>query len=89
MYTNTLSKFGLFGKIGKVIMTALSVIAALITVSCCILTAFIATLPEDALSVRVDEHTELHFGTENFWHTMEYSWRQLYLFGRRQPGVNV
>ena len=66
MYTNTLSKFGLFGKIGKVIMTALSVIAALITVSCCILTAFIAILPEDALSVRVDEHTELHFGTETF-----------------------
>ena len=66
MYTNTLSKFRLFGKIGKVIMTALSVIAALITVSCRILTAFIATLPEDDLSVRVVDHTELHFGTETF-----------------------
>lgn len=56
MNSNTIAKFHLFGKVGKIVMTVLSVIAALITVSCCIATAFTATLPEDALTVRVVEH---------------------------------
>lgn len=45
MNSNTIAKFHLFGKVGKIVMTVLSVIAALITVSCCIATAFTATLP--------------------------------------------
>lgn len=35
MNSNTITKFHLFGKVGKIVMTVLSVIAALITVSCC------------------------------------------------------
>ena len=47
-------------------MAVLSVIAALITVSCCIATAFVATLPEDALTVRVVEHAEFRFNKASF-----------------------
>ena len=61
MNSNTIIKFHLFGKVGKIVMTVLSVIAALITVSCCIATAFVATLPKDALTVRVVEHAEFRF----------------------------
>ena len=47
-------------------MTDLSVIAALITVGCCIATAFVATLPKDALTVRVVEHAECRFNKASF-----------------------
>ena len=66
MNSNTITKFHLFGKVGKIVMTVLSVIAALITVSCCIATAFTATLPEDALTVRVVEHAEFRFNKASF-----------------------
>lgn len=66
MNSNTIAKFHLFGKVGKIVMTVLSVIAALITVSCCIATAFTATLPEDALTVRVVEHAEFRFNKASF-----------------------
>lgn len=66
MDTNTLAKFRLFGKTGKILMTVLSIITALIAVSCCAATAFVAALPEDALKVRVVERTQLHFNAESF-----------------------
>ena len=66
MNSNTITKFHLFGKVGKIVMTVLSVIAALITVSCCIATAFAATLPKDALTVRVVEHAEFRFNKASF-----------------------
>lgn len=66
MNSNTIAKFRLFGKAGKIVMTILSIVAALVTVSCCIAAAFTATLPDDALKVRVAEHTELRFNAESF-----------------------
>lgn len=66
MNSNTPTKFHLFGKVGKIILTVLSVIAALITLSCCIATVFIATLPKDALTVRVVEHAEYRFNEASF-----------------------
>lgn len=66
MDSNTLSKFRLFGKAGKIVMTVLSVVAALITISCCIAAVFVATLPDDALTVRVVENTELRFNADSF-----------------------
>ena len=66
MYFNTIAKFHLFSKVGKIVMTVLSVIAALVTVGCCIATAFVATLPEDALTVRVVEHAEFRFNKDTF-----------------------
>ena len=73
MNSNTIAKFHLFGKVGKIVMTVLSVIAALITVSCCIATAFTATLPEDALTVRVVEHAELRFNKASFDTPVSYT----------------
>lgn len=66
MDSKTLSKYRLFGKAGKIVMTVLAVIAALITVCCCIATVFVATLPENALTVCVTEHAELRFNSEHF-----------------------
>ena len=61
MNSDTISKFRLFGKAGKIVMTVLAVIAAIITISCCIAAAFVAALPDNALTVRVVENTELRF----------------------------
>lgn len=66
MNSDTISKYHLFGKAGKLVMTVLSVIALLITACCCIATVFLATLPSDALTVRVIERTELRFNAESF-----------------------
>ena len=66
MNSDTISKFRLFGKAGKIVMTVLAVIAAIITISCCIAAAFVAALPDNALTVRVVENTELRFNAESF-----------------------
>lgn len=66
MNSDTISKFRLFGKAGKIVMTVLTVIAAIITISCCIAAAFVAALPDNALTVRVVENTELRFNAESF-----------------------
>lgn len=66
MNTRTLSRFRLFGKAGRLVMTVLSIVAALITVFCGLAAAYVARLPEDALTVRVVEHTELRFNAERF-----------------------
>ena len=47
-------------------MTVLTVVAALITIFCCIAVAFVAALPDNALTVRVVENTELRFNAESF-----------------------
>lgn len=66
MDSQTLSKFRLFGKAGKIITTVLSVIAALIAVFCGAAAVFVAMLPEDALTVRVIEQTEFRFNAGCF-----------------------
>ena len=66
MNSDTISKFRLFGKAGKIVMTVLTVVAALITIFCCIAVAFVAALPDNALTVRVVENTELRFNAESF-----------------------
>lgn len=66
MNSRTLSRFRLFGKAGRLVMTVLSIVAALITVFCGLAAAYVARLPEDALTVRVVEHTELRFNAERF-----------------------
>lgn len=66
MNSKTLSKFRLFGRVGKITMTILAAIAALIAVFGGISAGFVASLPEDALTVRVVEHTELRFNAESF-----------------------
>lgn len=66
MDSNTISKYRLFGKAGKIVMTILAIAAALITLCCCAATVFVARLPEDALTVRVVECTELRFNAESF-----------------------
>lgn len=66
MDPNTISKYRRFGKAGKIVMTVLSAVAALITVFCGIATAFTATLPQDALTVRVVEQTEFRFNADSF-----------------------
>lgn len=66
MNSNTLSKFRLFGKVGKILMTILSVIAALAAVCCCTAAIFTASLPADALTVRVVEHAEFRFNETSF-----------------------
>lgn len=48
MNTRTLSRFRLFGKAGRLVMTVLSIVAALITVFCGLAAAYVARLPEAA-----------------------------------------
>lgn len=66
MNSDTISKYRLFGKVGKIVMTVLSVVSLLITIFCCYATSFTATLPDDALTVRVVEQTELRFNATSF-----------------------
>lgn len=66
MDPNTISKYRRFGRVGKIIMTVLSVIAALVTACCMAAAVFVATLPKDALTVRVVEQTEFRFNSESF-----------------------
>ena len=66
MNFNTLSRFRLFSKIGKIVMTVLSVVTALITVLCGIAAVFTATLPRDALTVCAVEQTEFRFNSDAF-----------------------
>lgn len=66
-------------------MTVLTVVAALITIFCCIAVAFVAALPDNALTVRVVENTELRFNAESFDTLWNIIGGKLQLFGRKQP----
>lgn len=66
MSPDTISKYRRFGKAGKIVMTVLSVIAALVAACCMAAAVFVATLPKDALTVRVVEQTEFRFNSESF-----------------------
>lgn len=66
MNSKTLSHFHKFGKVGKIAMTVLMVIAILVTAVSCIATIFVATLPKDALTVRVTNHAEFRINEKNF-----------------------
>lgn len=66
MNSDTLSKFRLFGKAGRIVTTVLAAVCLLITLACCYAAAFVATLPENALTVRVVEQTELRFNADSF-----------------------
>lgn len=66
MNSDTISKYRLFGKVGRLVTTVLAVICLLITATCFAATAYITTLPENALTVRVVEQTQLRFNAECF-----------------------
>lgn len=66
MDSNTLSKYRLFGKAGKIVTTVLAAVCLLITLCCCAAAGFVAALPENALTVNVVEHTTLRFDAESF-----------------------
>lgn len=66
MNSKTLSNFHKFGKVGKIAMTVLMVLAILVTAASCIATIFVATLPKDALTVRVTNNAEFRINEKNF-----------------------
>lgn len=66
MNSKTLSNFHKFGKVGKIAMTVLMVIAILAAAASCVATIFVATLPKDALTVRVTNHAEFRINEKNF-----------------------
>ncbi len=66
MNSKTLSNFHKFGKVGKIAMTVLMVIAILAAAASCVATIFVATLPKDALTVRVTNHAEFRMNEKNF-----------------------
>lgn len=66
MDSNTLSKYRLFGKAGKIVTTVLAAVSLLITLCCGAAAGFVAALPENALTVSVVENTRLRFDAESF-----------------------
>lgn len=66
MDSKTLTNFHRFGKVGKVIMTVFMVVAVLVTVLCLTATIYIATLPKDAMTVRVTNQAEFRINENNF-----------------------
>ena len=66
MNSKTLSNFHKFGKVGKIAMTVLMVIAILATAASCVATIYVATLPKDALTVRVTNNAEFRINEKDF-----------------------
>ena len=66
MNSKTLSNFHKFGKVGKIAMTVLMVIAILATAVSCVAAIYVATLPKDALTVRVTNNAEFRINEKNF-----------------------
>ena len=66
MDSKTLSNFHKFGKAGKIAMTVLMVIAVLATAVSCVAAIFVATLPKDALTVRVTNQAEFRINEKDF-----------------------
>ncbi len=66
MNSKTLSNFHKFGKVGKITMTVLMVIAILTAAASCVATIYVSTLPKDALTVRVTNHAEFRINEKNF-----------------------
>ncbi|MDD7772011.1 MAG: DUF2975 domain-containing protein [Firmicutes bacterium] len=66
MNSKTLSNFHKFGKVGKIAMTVLMVIAILATAVSLAATIFVASLPKDALTVRVTNNAEFRINEKNF-----------------------
>ena len=66
MDPNIISKYRLFGRAGKILMTVLFVIAVIAAVIGCAATAFVAALPQNALTVSVTERAEFRFENESF-----------------------
>ena len=66
MNSETISKFHRFGKVGKIVITVLMVIAIFGTLASCVATIFVTTLPKDALKVRVTNHAEFRINNEKF-----------------------
>ena len=66
MNSKTLSNFHKFGKVGKIAMTVLMVIAILATAVSCVAAIYVATLPKDALTVRVTNNAEFRINEKDF-----------------------
>lgn len=66
MNSKTLSNLHRFGKVGRIVMTILLVIAILATAASLTATIYVAALPKDALTVRVTDHAEFRINEQNF-----------------------
>ena len=85
MNSKTLSNFHKFGKVGKIAMTVLMVIAILATAASCVATIYVATLPKDALTVRVTNNAEFRINEKNF----DSLWGILVDVNHRHHGIGV
>lgn len=66
MGTKTLTKFNRFGKIGKILMTILLLVAILTTLLLAGATIYTATLPKDAVKVAITNHAEFQISEDHF-----------------------
>ena len=73
MNSETISKFHRFGKVGKIVITVLMVIAIFGTLASCVATIFVTTLPKDALKVRVTNHAEFRINNEK----LDFIWSNI------------
>ena len=66
MNSKTLSKIHKFGKAGKLVMTVLMVVAMIAAAASLAATIFVASLPKDAVTVRVTNHAEFRINANEF-----------------------
>ena len=66
MNYNTLAKVHKFGKVGRIAITVFLVLSILATAASCVATVFVASLPEDAVTVRVTNNTEFRVNEKSF-----------------------
>lgn len=66
MNSKTLANFHRFGKVGRIVMALLVVLAIFAALMCLLATIYVSTLPKDALTVRVTDHAEFRIREKNF-----------------------
>lgn len=66
MNAKTLLKVNRFGKVGKIIMTVLMIVAIVATIFCGAVAIYTATLPKDAVKVTVTNHAEFKINESKF-----------------------
>lgn len=66
MNTKTILKVNRFGKVGKIVMTVIMIVAIITTVLCGAAAIYSATLPKDAVTVDVTNHAEFKINKKYF-----------------------
>lgn len=66
MNAQTLSKVNRFGKIGKIVMTILFIVAIIVTFLSCVSAGYVATLPKDAVKVAVTNNAKFQINENSF-----------------------